>query len=273
MQLRTSLVCLGILALTVACGDKGSGDSDEGNGGSSSSTAGKGSGGSNSSSGSSNNTSGKSGGGTDSGESGSPATGEAGSDTGPTVTKAYTFDTDEEEFVVSDSSAAMDVEPVVKEDITLGHNATEGEPDPGSLQMDIPYGAASQYVSTGVDTRPAGMRAETDKGPDLAGKTITAWVRIESGYGEAEELTTAPGNAKIYAKTGPTYVYGSAAVANLTEVGVWVQLTFKVSLPDYNADEEAYDPSDVREIGIQFDTNSASTTAAPAVVLIDTISY
>jgi hypothetical protein len=274
MQLRTSLVCLGIMALNVACSDKGSGDGDDGNGGSSS-TAGNGSGGSSTSG--SSNTSGKTGGGsetggTESGEAGSPATGEGGSGTGSGVTKSYTFDTAIEGFVVSDSSAAEEVEPVTKADVMLAHNDAEGEPAPGSLQMDIPFSLASQYVSTGVDTRPATMRAETDPGPDMSGKTITAWVRIESGYGEAEELMTAPGNAKLYAKTGPEYVYGSAAVANLTEVGVWVQLTFEVDFPGYKA-ADTYDPTDVREIGIQFDTNSASTTAAPAVVLVDTISY
>jgi hypothetical protein len=139
--------------------------------------------------------------------------------------------------------------------------------------MDIPYSLASQYVSAGVDARPATMRAETDPGPDLSGKTITAWVRIESGFGEAEELMTAPGNAKLYVKTGADYVYGSATVANLTAIGVWLQLTFEVDFPGYQAETGTYDPTDVREIGVQLDTNMASTTAAPAVVLIDTISY
>jgi hypothetical protein len=273
MQLRTSLVFIGLLAATsIACGDKGGADDDDDTGGSSS-TSGKGSGGSSGSSAGSKSTGGSDTGGSDSGNAGTGATGEGGAEPGPMVTKSYTFDDDEEEFVVSDSSAAMDVEPVVKADILLSHNATEGEPDAGSLQMDIPYSTASQYVSAGVDARPANMRAETDAGPDLSGKTLTAWVRIESGFGDEEELMTAPGNAKLYVKTGPTYVYASATVDNLTAIGVWLQLTFKVDEPGYMADTGTYDPTDVREIGVQIDTNSASTTAAPAVVLIDTISY
>jgi len=34
-----------------------------------------------------------------------------------------------------------------------------------------------------------------------------------------------------------------------------------------------FDPSDIREIGIQLDTSGTSTTAAPAVDLIDTVWY
>jgi hypothetical protein len=34
-----------------------------------------------------------------------------------------------------------------------------------------------------------------------------------------------------------------------------------------------YDPSAVRELGIQFDTPINSMTAQPAVVLIDNVSY
>ncbi len=273
MYLRSSLVFLGLLATSVACGDKGEGDGDDTGG--SSSTAGKGSGGSagtNSTAGN-KSTAGTDSGGTDSGDAGATSTGQGGADTGSGITKSYTFDTGMEGFVVQDSSAAMDVDPVLIADIMLSHNDAEGEPDPGSLQLDIPYSAASQYVSTGVDIRPADMRALTDPGPDLSGKTVTAWVRIESGYGEAEDLMNAPGNAKLYVKTGADYVYGSATVSNLTAIGVWLELTFEVDYPGYKAATGTYDPTDVREIGIQFDTNMASTTAAPAVVLIDTISY
>jgi len=274
MYLRSSLVFLALLATSVACGEKGGGDDDDDTGGSSS-TSGKGSGGSAGSNSTAGNkaTGGSDTGGTDSGDAGTPATGEGGAEPGSTITKSYTFDEDVEEFVVSDSSSAVGVDPVVKGDIVLGHNATEGEPDAGSLQMDIPFSTASQYVSAGVDIRPANMRATTDPGPDLSTKTITAWVRIESGYGDETELMTAPGNAKLYVKTGADYVYGSATVDNLTAIGVWLQLTFKVSQPGYMAETGTYDPTDVREIGIQLDTNMASTTAAPAVVLIDTISY
>ena len=272
MHLRTSLVCLGLLATALACSDKGSGDGDDDTGGSSS-------GGSSSKAGSSStagtSSAGKTNGGSDtggSGNSGAGAPSEGGAETaGPAL--VYSFDTATEGFVVSDSSAAMDVDPVPKADVMISHNADEGEPDPGSLQLDIPYSAASQYVSAGVDIRPPSMRAETDPGPDLSGKVITAWVMIQDGYGDAEELMTAPGNAKIYAKSGAAYVYASASVANLTTIGVWLKLTFEVDFPGYEAEAGAFDATDIREIGIQFDTNAMSTTFAPAVVLVDSISY
>src|SRR5262245_10360638 len=135
MYLRSSLVFIGLLATSVACGDKGGGDDDDDTGGSSS-TSGKGSGGSSGSSAGSKATGGTSSGGTDSGDAGTPATGEGGMEPGSGVTKSYTFDTGMEGFVVSDSSSATDVEPVVKADIVLSHNDAEGQPDPGSLQMD-----------------------------------------------------------------------------------------------------------------------------------------
>ncbi len=265
MHLRSSLVCLGLLAISVACSDKGSGG-DEDTGGTSSTTGGKGTAGS---SAGSNNVSGKGGGsstaGTDSGEAGMPAAEGGSQGGGDEPTKVWTFDTTVEGFIVQDSSAAVDVDPVPKADVMISHNADDGEPDPGSVQMDIPYSAASQYVSMGVNLPQA---------VDLTGKTIKAWVMIQSGYGDAEDLMTAPGNAKLYVKTGADYIYASAAVANLTTAGVWVEITFDPELPGYTAEPMAsYDPTKVMEIGIQLDTSSTSISAAPAVVLIDSISY
>jgi hypothetical protein len=175
----------------------------------------------------------------------------------------YTFDTATEGFKIQDSSAAAGVDPVPKADVMLSFNADDGSPDPGSLQLDIPYNAASQYVSTGVNLDP---------GIDLTGKKLKAMVKIVSGYGSEDDIMTAPGNAKLYVKTGATYLYASASVANITSIGTWVAIEFDPEFPGYQAEGE-YDIKDVKEIGIQLDTNSASTTAAPAVVLIDSIAY
>lgn len=247
MRVVTSLVCALLITTSVGCGDKGSGDGDDGTAGTTS-QAGSGT----------NNTAGTTT--ASAGTSGSSAGGSA-----ATAMPVYTFDTDTQGFKIQDSSGATGVDPVPKADIMLGFNADDGNPDPGALQLDIPYSAASQYVSTGVNIDPPGI--------DLTGKTIKAMVKIVSGYGSAEDIMTAPGNAKLYIKTGADYVYASASVANITAIGTWTAIDFITKFPDYNADKDAYDPTQVLEIGIQFDTNSASTTAEPAVVLVDSISY
>jgi len=244
MRVETSLVCALLITVAVGCGDKGSGDGDD-------------TGGSASQAGTS----------TSAGTS-SAGTSSAGTSAGGSASAAmpvYTFDTDIQGFKVQDSSGATGVDPVPKGDIMLSFNADDGTPDPGALQLDIPYSAASQYVSAGVNIDPPGV--------DLTGKTIKAMVKIVSGYGSAEDIMTAPANAKLYVKTGANYVYASASVANITSIGTWTAIDFNTRFPDYNADKNAYDPSQVLEIGVQFDTNSASTTAAPAVVLLDNISY
>jgi hypothetical protein len=250
MRLSTSLVCGVLITMPVGCGEKGDGNPDGESGGTASQAGSSTAGTTATSAGSS---SGSSSGGTSSGGSAASAM------------PVYTFDADTQAFKIQDSSAATDVEPVPKADIMLSFNSEDGSPDPGSLQLDIPYSAASQYVSAGVNIDPPGV--------DLTGKTIKAMVKIVSGYGSEEDIMTAPANAKLYVKTGANYVYASAAVANITSIGSWTAISFNTKLPDYNADKDAYDPAEVLEIGIQMDTNSASMSATDAVVLIDSISY
>jgi hypothetical protein len=249
MRFHTSLLCIFAVAAQVACGDKGSGSGDEETGGSSSGGT---------SSNSAGKTSTSAGNSSDAGTSSSGGTGNSGA-----VTKTFSFDADVEKFIIQDSSAADGVEPVPKADVKLSHNTDDGNPDPGSLQLDIPFGEASQYVSTGVNLDP---------GIDLTGKKLKAMVKIVSGYGTEEDIMTAPGNAKLYIKTGATYLYASASVANITSIGTWVAIEFDPEFPGYQAEGEL-DLKDVKEIGIQMDTNSASMTATDAVVLIDSISY
>lgn len=291
MRVVTSLVCAWAIATSAGCGDTGSGNGEEEAGGTASqagassgntagnttssagasssgntagnatSSAGTSSAGTSSSGNTAGNTTSSAGMSSVGGATGGGATGGGAS----AVTPVYTFDTDTQGFKIQDSSAAAGVDPVLKADVMSSFNAADGSPNPGSLQLDIPYTAASQYVSTGVNIAPPGV--------NLTGKTLKAMVKIASGYGSAADLMTAPGNAKLYIKTGATYVYASGPVANITSIGTWTAVDFNTAAPAYSADMAAYDPTQVLEIGIQFDTNSGSTTAAPAVVLVDSISY
>jgi hypothetical protein len=250
MRFHTSLLCIFAIASQVACGDKGSGGDEETGG--TSSTAGT----TSTSAGTSSTSAGTS---SDAGTSSSSG----GTTGGGAVTKTFSFDADVEKFIIQDSSAADGVTPVPKADVMLSHNADDGSPDPGSLQLDIPFKEASQYVSAGVNLDP---------GVDVTGKKLKAMVKIVSGYGSEEDIMTAPANAKLYIKTGATYLYASASVANITSIGTWVAIEFDPELPGYQAEGDL-DLKDVKEIGIQMDTNSASMSATDAVVLIDSISY
>ena len=252
MRVQTSLLCIFAIATQVACGDKGNGGDEETGG--TSSTAGT----TSTTAGTTSTTAG-----TSSSAGTSASAGSGGTSSSGTVTKTFSFDADVEKFIIQDSSAAEGVTAVPKADVMLSHNAEDGSPDPGALQLDIPFDAASQYVSTGVNLDP---------GIDLTGKKLKAMIKIVSGYGSEEDIMTAPGNAKLYIKTGTTYLYASASVANITSIGSWVAIEFDPEFPGYQAEGEL-DLKDVKEIGVQLDTNSASTTASAAVVLIDSISY
>ncbi len=185
----------------------------------------------------------------------------------PEAMLIYGFDSGLEQwkFVNSNSDAAKGVAPVPEEDITLEWSEDEGDPG-GALLATIGYFDTDQWVSFGIDL--------TQKPVDLSQRTLSADVKILSGVGEAEDLMNAPAGAKIYAKSGSSYVYANGKYHNIETIGDWYHLTFDVDEPLF-VDEAngTFDPSEVREIGIQFDSNSESTTAQEGVWVVDNISY
>jgi hypothetical protein len=141
-----------------------------------------------------------------------------------------------------------------------------GDPG-GAFSASIPFEAASQYVGFGVSF------SETTA-LDLTGRIVVAQVKIESGIGEAADLENAPANAKIYAKSGATYVYANGLIENVAGDGEWTVVRFDpADLAFVDEANGTFDPSDIRELGIQIDTNSQSSTAQPGVVLFDNIAY
>lgn len=64
---------------------------------------------------------------------------------------------------------------------------------------------------------------------------------------------------------------------NLSAAGVTTSIVFDYKHPSYidmsNPDAGAFDPADIRELGLQIDAGGTSTTAMPAVVLIDSVCY
>ena len=103
---------------------------------------------------------------------------------------------------------------------------------------------------------------------------------VASGLGDTSDPSIPAGGTKVYAKSGMGYCYANGMYTNLGDqtypIGEWQEIQFNLlRTPDYEdpACAEPFDPSDVREIGVQFDSGSTSTTATTAVVLIDTITY
>jgi len=241
--------CIALAAL--GCGSKGE-DSDDGNdetGG----TSGTGATGGSGTGGSSGSATGGSGGG------------------GPLpIKQTYDFAADVQGWILIDSSAATTSVAVPDADIMIAHTADDGNPDPGAFEATIPYTREGQYVTFG-------LAFQSD---DLTNRTITARVKVVSGLGDPTELMTTPGGSKIYAKSGMGYCYANGPYNNLGDmphpIGEWQTITYNLARPpDYTDPNCAtpFDPADVREIGIQFDTSGTAPSAETAVVRIDTVTY
>ncbi|HYO95167.1 MAG TPA: hypothetical protein VER33_11680 [Polyangiaceae bacterium] len=203
-----------------------------------------------------------------SGAGGTPSAGSGGSSGAPAVfTKSYTFDTDLETWKTQYTSSAPMVPLIDPLMVMVAHAPAQGSPTPGALQVSAPYAAASQYVGVGVSLATP---------VDLTGKTLTAKVQILSGLGTALDLMTNPGGAKLYVKSGMGFVYASGTFTNLTAQGTWITIQFVLATPGYtdvSNPANVFNAADIREIGIQFDTSATTTTASPAVLLVDSVSY
>lgn len=234
------LPILSIVLVSVACGDKGDDPAPA-----DSTTESEGMGGTSAA------------GNTDSGSGGTGTT-----TVEPTI--AYGFDEGLEGWIAQYTSSELEDALIDVDDLEISWNEDGGNPG-GALQADIPYSAPSQWVGYGVSLA---------SGIDLTDLIIQADVMIQSGVGEAEDLMLAPAGAKLYAKSGDAYVYAAGQYNNIDTIGEWNTIYFDVAFPDY-VDEAngAFDPSDIREIGIQFDTNGETTTAMPGTWLVDNIAY
>jgi hypothetical protein len=135
---------------------------------------------------------------------------------------------------------------------TVSHDPALGDPQPGSIEIDIDFTAAGQLA----------VLALNFDSTDLTSKPISARVRVEAG---------APPQVggKLYIKTGENYVYADSGQVTLTP-GMWTTLSYV--MPSFVADAAMYNVADVREVGIEFAIPMA-TTFTPAVIHVDTFQY
>ena len=109
---------------------------------------------------------------------------------------------------------------------------------------------------------------------DLTGKTLTAFVKIVSGLESGRRADVrAARRAALHQEQAPVTTTQASTYTNITAVDTWVPLSFELDNPSFVADAGALDLTDVREMGVQINSSGTTTTAAPAVVLIDTVSY
>jgi len=147
---------------------------------------------------------------------------------------------------------------------TLSHEDGEGDPEPGSAMVTIPF----DYTGTGQD---AGLQKVHLSYPltaeDLTGRTASASIMLVSGGSEE-----CPISGKLFIKSGADYVWADGGAVNLT-TGMWTELTLVADDPSY-IDNETYDPAEINQIGIEVSPNNATTcTTTEVVVLVDTIAY
>lgn len=247
------LAISGLVLATQACGSKGKGSPDDmgsndGSGGSSSTDT----------TGTSNGTGGES--------TSTETSGTGGSAGGPVEAELqYGFDEDLEGWDVLYASSEPDVDLITLSDVDVEWTEDEGNPG-GALKTTVPYEEGGQYVGFGLDL--------TGMALDLTGHTITADIQLVSGAGDADDLGNTAG-AKIYVKTTEMlYVYASGNYENVLEHGTWYTLEFDLEYPDYvDTANGMFDPSDILEVGIQFDCLSTTSSAQEAVWLIDNVSW
>ena len=153
--------------------------------------------------------------------------------------------------------------PLPAADITFQHTTADGDPDDGAFEATIPYSEESQWVSFGINFDAA----------DLSNRVISVRVKIAEGM-------TVPGGSKVYAKSGMGYCYANGDYANHGDaahpLGEWSTIQFNLLRPPAYRDPncaEPFNPADIREIGVQFDSSPMAMDAETAVVLVDTVTF
>jgi hypothetical protein len=153
-----------------------------------------------------------------------------------------------------------------QEGVASAAHDTMGDPNgnAGSIRLVLPFSGPSQKISFETSV------ATDDVGVDLRGRSISARISVLSGY--STDPMNPPG-LKLYVKTGATFFYADSGYQNIAPGSDWQTFTWgDVSnplypMPPYPAE---FDPTDVRQVGIEFDTGSAGAYSS-ATVLLDTV--
>jgi hypothetical protein len=132
-------------------------------------------------------------------------------------------------------------------DASLEWIGTTGDPSPGALQV-----AVTPYADDGGIMNGAWLLYGTPLG-DLVGRTVAAWVYLDSGTSPA---------LKVFVQTGTQYEWADNGIVTLPP-HTWTCVSLPISTPAYN--QPNYDPTAVITVGLQL------LGFAPFQLFVDTV--
>ena len=165
----------------------------------------------------------------------------------------FTFDADAEGWTLYATSPER-----LASGTTVTYDEQNGDKTPGVLSLKAPFDASNQKI----EVQSGSSRT------DMRGHVIRARVRLGSGLSSD---STNPGGIKLFAKARDHYDYASGAWTYLTPGSLWQDVTLDCDAPVLVPG--VFDPSAVRQIGVELRTFSETTGVSAAVVYVDSVSY
>src|SRR5262249_13837027 len=104
----------------------------------------------------------------------------------------------------------------------------------GSLKVNVTYSNFQQYVDAIINVSSL----------DLTGKTLHAWVVLDSGNFN--------GGAQLHAGSGPNYIFAASDYTILPGYTLWTELTLDLTAAQGSV--TGLPANDIRQIGVQFST-------------------
>jgi hypothetical protein len=144
---------------------------------------------------------------------------------------------------------------------SLSWTDSDGNPAVGALQLEAAF-------TDIVEETAQAVAVQRDLGGyDLSGQTLTAEVKLVSGF--HVDPDEASGCAQIYLQSGEDWVWANGDCTALVE-GEWVTLSVDADEPASVEDDGDHDPSQIMRLGIQLYSGTEGSFT-DTVALIDGI--
>jgi len=156
---------------------------------------------------------------------------------------------------------------------SLSWDGEQGDPDNGSLRIDVPFDAYNQSID---------LQFPLASPSDLSGKVAYLRIKLDSGFNPDR---SAPGGMIFYAQSGDDYAWGQAEWTNVLQStqGKWREYSLEMSFPwrevsatGVQGSALSFDPARVRLLGLILHTGgggSSPTAPTPALFHLDSIGY
>ncbi len=161
---------------------------------------------------------------------------------GLTPVQEWAFDSDTEGWILSMNSGVLG---------GVSWNDNVGDPSLGALQVEI-----TSALSDGGAANGAWAEYQATALGNLTGRTISAWLWLDSGPSP---------NIKLFVQTGSQYTWADNGTVQLASHG-WTCISMAVSSPSYTNGPN-YDPTSVVRIGFEM------VGSSPFRVFVDTVRY